>query len=59
MEKFVPRKDEKEIISLRISLRLLEEVDTQAAFFEMSRNAFINQCIQYALANMEDEQPGT
>ena len=31
MEKFVPKKDEKDVISLRISLRLLEVIDRKAA----------------------------
>lgn len=59
MEKFVPQKDEKEVISLRISHHLLDEVDSKATRFAVSRNEFINQCIKYALANMEDEEPET
>lgn len=59
MEKFVPRKDEKDVISLRISLSLLEIIDRKAAAIDISRNQFVIQCIEYALANMDDEPPKT
>ena len=53
MEKFLPRKPEKDVISIRISTDLLEEVDTKAAAFDISRNELINQCIAFALGHME------
>ena len=53
MEKFLPRKPEKEIISMRIPIDLLEKVDHQAAAADISRNEFINQCITFALAHMD------
>ena len=53
MEKFVPRKSEKEVISMRISTDVLAQLDANAAAFEISRNELINQCIAFALANME------
>ena len=59
MEKFVPKKDEKDVISLRISLSLLEIIDRKAAAIDISRNQLVNQCIEYALANMDDEPPKT
>ena len=56
MSKFVPKKTaEKENITIRISTKTLELVDQQAAQYDLSRNQFLNQCIEYALANMEDE----
>lgn len=54
MPKFVAKKPEKEIISLRISADTLQEIDTKAAAVDISRNELINQMIAYALANMED-----
>ncbi len=54
MEKFRPRKPEKEVISMRIPADVLEEVDRKAAGVDISRNEFINQCIAFALAHMED-----
>lgn len=54
MPKFVARKPEKEVISMRISVDTLKEVDSKAAVVGVSRNELINQMILYALANMED-----
>lgn len=53
MEKFVPKKYEKEVISMRISTELLETLDDKASKIGISRNELINQCIIYALAHME------
>lgn len=56
LEKFLPRKPEKEVISMRIATNLLAEVDAKAAAFDISRNEFMNQCILFALANMEQTE---
>ena len=53
LEKFLPKKPEKEVISLRISTNVLAEIDTKAAIYDISRNEFINQCITFALIHME------
>lgn len=54
MPKFIARKPEKEVISMRISVDTLKEVDSKAAAVGISRNELINQMILFALANMED-----
>lgn len=54
MPKFVARKPEKEVISMRISVDMLKEVDDKAAAVGISRNELMNQMIAYALANMDD-----
>lgn len=54
MEKFSPKKSEKEVISMRISTDVLMEIDRKAAQFDISRNEFINQCITFALSHMDD-----
>ena len=54
MAKFLPKKPEKEVISMRIPSEVLAELDSKAARFEISRNEFINQCIAFALENMDD-----
>ena len=54
MPKFVARKPENEVISMRISVDTLTEVDDKAAAVGISRNELINQMIAYALANMDD-----
>ena len=54
MAKFVARKPEKEVISMRISSDLLKILDEKAAKIDISRNELINQMIVFALENMED-----
>ncbi|MCI9468024.1 MAG: CopG family transcriptional regulator [Oscillospiraceae bacterium] len=56
MPYFIPKKPEKEVISMRISIDTLAEIDLKAAQIGISRNEFINQCIHFALANMENGQ---
>ncbi len=56
MEKFVARKPEKEVISMRISTDVLKTVDDKAAAIGISRNELINQMIQYALDNMDESK---
>lgn len=56
MERFLPRKPEKEVISMRLSLELLAELDRRAAEFDISRNELINQCIKFALAHMDQAE---
>ena len=54
MAKFVARKPEKEVISMRIPLEILQVLDDKAAEIGISRNELINQMIQFALTNMEE-----
>ena len=56
MEKFIARKPEKEVISMRISMEVLKTVDDKAAQIGISRNELLNQMIQYALENMDESQ---
>lgn len=53
MKNFKPKKQEKDVISIRIDTHLLEEVDSVAASTDISRNELIVQCIQYAMENMD------
>lgn len=57
MKKFLPKKPEKEVISVRIDSQLLKRIDIEAAKIDISRNELINQCIEYALDNI-GEEPG-
>ena len=52
LEKFVPKKPEKEVISMRISTEVLAQIDAEADACDISRNEFINQCIAFALSQM-------
>lgn len=56
MAKFVARKPEKEVISMRIAVDTLQEIDSKAAAVGISRNELINQMILYALSNMEESE---
>lgn len=56
LSKFVAKKPEKEVISMRIATDMLKVVDDKAAQIGISRNELINQMIQYALDNMDDTQ---
>ena len=56
MSKFVAHKPEKEVISMRISTNTLKIVDDKAAEIGISRNELINQMIQYALDNMDEQR---
>ncbi len=56
MANFIPKKPEKEVISVRISTVTLHEIDNKSAEIGISRNEFINQCIVFALMNIEDTQ---
>ncbi len=55
MEAFMPKKQDKEVISIRIPTDLLENIDKCAAKSDISRNEFINQCIQFALKHLPDD----
>ena len=55
MRKFEPQKPEKEVISLRLDSRMLEEINGWAMEIDISRNEFINQCIDFALKNIDTE----
>jgi metal-responsive CopG/Arc/MetJ family transcriptional regulator len=52
MDRFLPQKVEKEVISMRITSSMLAELDRKSAEIGISRNELINQCIAFALANM-------
>ena len=54
LSKFIARKPEKEVISMRISSDTLQILDDKAASIGISRNELINQMILFALANMEE-----
>lgn len=54
MKKFIARKPEKEVISLRISSDILKTIDNKSPEIGISRNELINQMIQYSLDNMDD-----
>ena len=58
MPKFVARKTEKEVISVRIDSEVLKDIDNKAVAVSISRNELINQMILYALSNMDEPDQG-
>ncbi|MBO5292071.1 MAG: CopG family transcriptional regulator [Lachnospiraceae bacterium] len=52
MKPFIPYKQEKEVISIRIDSDTLKTVDAAAERACISRNEFINQCIAFALEHL-------
>ena len=55
MVQFNPQKEEKEVISLRISTNMIKELDEKANLFEISRNELIIQSIRFALDNINKD----
>lgn len=53
MRYFIPKKPDKEVISIRIDSETLQQIDMESANIGISRNEFINQCIEFALEHME------
>lgn len=53
MIKFQPSKSEKVVISIRIEDYKLEEIDKIASKIDISCNELINQCLDYAINNLE------
>ena len=54
MPDFVPKQYKKDPITIRIGFEKLEKIDRFAAEYDLSRSEFINQCINYALENIQD-----
>ena len=55
MAEFRPVKSEKEIISVRLPVSLVHEIERRAAAADISRNEFINQCILFAMEHLQQE----
>ena len=53
MEKFIPTKNEKVVISIRLEIEKLNKIDDISNKINISRNELINQCLNYALENVE------
>ncbi len=57
MTKFQPSKktisNEKIVISIRTDIQKIEEIDKIANKINISRNELINQCLEYAINNID------
>ena len=56
MARFVIRKPEKEVISMRIPSDVLKQLDQMAIESDISRNELINQMILFALEHMDENE---
>lgn len=54
MANFIPKQYKKEQTTIRMNFQKLEKIDKLAAYYNLSRSEFINQCIDYALENMPE-----
>lgn len=52
MANFIPKPYKTEQITIRLPLDRLAQVDELATKYNLSRSAFINQCVDYALENL-------
>ena len=53
MKEFKPTKQEKTIISIRLDVDMLKNIDEISHNIDISRNELIVQCIDYALKNFK------
>ena len=56
MSNFIPRRYKKEQATIRIDIEKMKVLDALAASYNMSRNEFINQCIDYALEHIDSNE---
>lgn len=54
MANFIPKPYKTEQVTIRLPLDRLSMVDDLAGRFNLSRSAFINQCVEYALDNFQE-----
>ena len=58
MADFIPKQYKKEQITIRIGFEKLDNIDRLAETYNLSRNEFINQCIDYAVKHMPPFERG-
>ena len=56
MAGFIPRNYTKQQVTVRIDENTLKRVDELAAQLKISRSDLVNQCIEYALKQMETDK---
>ncbi len=55
MSDFIPKQYKKDPITIRVDFEKLERIDKLAAEYNLSRSEFINQCINYAIEHMPQQ----
>ncbi len=56
MANFIPKPYKTEQVTIRLPLELLAQVDEVANKYDLSRSAFINQCVEYALNELAEPE---
>ena len=56
MDSFIPKKTDKEVISIRLPEKLLSNIDKFAVKYDLSRNEFINQCLTFAIEHIDEKK---
>lgn len=56
MANFIPKPYKTEQITIRFPVDKLAQVDELAAKYDLSRSAFINQCVDYAIENLLEKE---
>jgi len=59
MKRFQPTKSEKIVITIRIEDYKVEEIDRIASKVNISRNELINQCLEFAIKNIDFKESKT
>lgn len=54
MKDYKPIKPEKTVISIRLNVSMLQEIDKLSQKTDINRNELIVQCIEYALKNFKE-----
>ena len=56
MKNFIPKAYQKEQITVRLNVAAIEKIDKIASQLNLSRSELINQCVEFALANMNEKK---
>lgn len=52
MLKFTPKRENNKVVCIRINCEKLKDIDKLADKYNMSRNKFIGQCLDFAFENI-------
>lgn len=58
MATFLPKPYKRQQVTIRLSSENLQKVDEYAELWGITRSEFIDQCVTFALANMDESTQG-
>lgn len=59
MDNFIPKKQKKILVSVRMDIELLNNIDSVATGLNISRNELVVQCIKFALNKIDADYINT